>query len=92
MSKKPGQDIDVVLEGVVLPVSWNASGEVEEVSLMTFDEAEYRIERTAIPADQVSRLIRKHVSLSAIVREGRVIRTGHIEIRSDPGIHNSGDA
>lgn len=75
-----GETANVVLEGVLLPASWGASGEVVDVTLMTFDEDEYPIDPAAARDHNLLDHLRQAVRLSAIVRYGRVIRVTGIRL------------
>ncbi|MBW2422636.1 MAG: hypothetical protein JRG86_00210 [Deltaproteobacteria bacterium] len=77
---KPGEAKSTVLEGVFLPTSWAAGGEVVDISLMTFDEKDYSIDSAVARDHGLLELIRRRVRLSAVVRRGRVIAVTHIEI------------
>jgi hypothetical protein len=79
VSSRPRQD-DTVFEGVLLPVVWTSAGEVAEVSLMTFDEAEYRIEAGAAAAYGLRDHLRRRVRLRGRIRDGRVVEIASVEI------------
>ena len=75
-----GETADVVLEGVLLPVGWGASGEVVDVTLMTFDEEEYPIDPDAARTHNLLHHLRQSVRLEGVVRYGRVIRVTGIRL------------
>ena len=75
-----GETADVVLEGVLLPVGWGASGEVVDVTLMTFDEDEYPIDPDAARTHNLLDHLRQSVRLEGVVRYGRVIRVTGIRL------------
>jgi hypothetical protein len=71
---------EAVLEGVLVPVSWGPDGSVSEVSLMTFDEDEYRIETTVAAALALADHLRKHVRLRGRTHRGRIVAAAAVEI------------
>lgn len=76
----PENAIDtVVLEGILLPVRWGPNGEVSHVSLMTFDEAEYRIDTSAASTIDVKRFLRRHVRVFGQARDGHLVAVTSIE-------------
>jgi len=77
---KFSETAEVVIEGVLLPSGWRASGEVVDVTLMTFDEEAYPIDPDAVRQHHLLDHLRRTVRLSAVVRSGRVIRVTTIRL------------
>jgi hypothetical protein len=75
----------VVLEGVLLPGSWGTAGEILGVSLMTFDEEEYRIDPASADRLGLRDLLRRHVRLAAVPRDGRLIQVTRVELLEGMG-------
>ena len=71
---------DATLEGVLIPVRWGSGGEVSEVSIMTFDEAEYRIDAAEAEAHHLRDHLRKRVRIRGRTRGGRLIEVSSIEV------------
>lgn len=76
---KPDEAEETVLEGVVIPVAWGPSGEIKDVGLVTFDEAELRIDPSIAWDHFLKDYLRKRVRVSAVVRGDRVLEVKSIE-------------
>lgn len=77
---KPREAEEILLEGVLIPVGWGRTGEVLNAGLMTFDEDEYRIDSDVARSRGLLDHLRKHVRLTAVVRDGRVIHVKRVEV------------
>lgn len=77
---KPCEGERIVLEGVLLPTRWEPAGGVMEISLLTFDERDYPFDPEVGRDSLVQTLVRKHVRLSGIVHDGRVVGVTEISI------------
>jgi len=80
---RPKDAREIVLEGVLIPTQWGPSGEVQEVGLMTFDENQYHIDPAAVEDHGLRHQLRRHVRLSALVQDGRVIQVRRFEMLGD---------
>jgi hypothetical protein len=82
-----------VIEGVLIPVCWSASGEVSEIGLMAFDEAEYKVDAAAAKLHGLRDHLRKHVRISGRARGRRVVEVTSVEILDDvpTSSHRNGD-
>jgi hypothetical protein len=74
------QNEDTVLEGVLIPAAWSSDGEASRFGLMTFDEAEYRIDRTVAEAHDLRAYLRRYVRILGRVRGGRVVDVKEVRI------------
>jgi hypothetical protein len=77
--KPKGRVEERVIEGVLIPVGWGPCGEVSQVSLMTFDEAEYRVDVAAVEAHHLRDYLRKRVRILGRTRGSRVVRVTAVE-------------
>ena len=77
---KPKVSESAVIEGVLVPVCWSASGEVSEIGLMGFDEAEYKVDAAAAKLHGLRDHLRKHVRISGRTRGRRVVEVISVEI------------
>ncbi len=78
---KPKNEVeDKVIEGVLIQVGWGSHGEVSHLSLMTFDEAEYRIDPAAAEAHDLGGLLQKPVRLRGRTRGHRVVEVTAVEV------------
>lgn len=73
-----------MMEGVLIPVGWSAAGAISQVALVTFDEAEYRIDAAVIDAHDLRSRLRKHVRLRARTRGWRIVHVSTVEVL-EPG-------
>ena len=85
----PVDSEDTVLEGVLVPVEWGPSGEVLDVGLMTFDENEYRIDSATTRDHSLKDHLQKHVRLSTLIRDGRVIQVRRVEMLESKNLGSS---
>jgi hypothetical protein len=69
-----------VIEGLLVPVRWGSTGEISEVGLMTFDEAEYRIDLAMVDAHGLRDCLRKHVRIFGRARGRRVVEVTSVEV------------
>jgi len=68
------------LEGVLIPVTWECSGDVMDVGLLTFDEGEYRIDSATATEHGLWACLREHVRITAVVNGARVILVTCVEV------------
>lgn len=68
-----------VIEGILIPVRWGPGGEVSQVSLMTFDEAEYHVDLAAVAHD-LRTYLRKHIRLLGRTHGRRIVEVTAVEI------------
>jgi len=80
---KPKVSERAVIEGVLIPVCWSPSGEVSEMGLMAFDEAEYKVDAAAAKLHGLRDHLRKHVRISGRTRGRRVVEVTSVEILDD---------
>ncbi len=76
---------DTVIEGVLIPVRWGSGGEVSQVSLMTFDEAEYRVDLAATEAHDLRVYLRKPIRILGRTRGSRLVEVTTVEILETHG-------
>lgn len=77
---KPTEADEAVLEGVIIPIAWGPLGAIEGVGLVTFDEAEYRIDPGIAWEHFLRGYLRQRVRLSAALRGNRVIEIKSVEV------------
>ena len=63
-------DQTITIHGILVPVSWNTSGEIVRVAVSTFDEKEYRI-----ADDDAAGRWRDHLNREVAI-QGRPFRNG----------------
>ena len=83
----PNATVKATLEGVLIPAGWGPSGEVLNLSLMTQDETEYRIDPTTAEDHGLYDHLRKRVRLRVVLREKQVLQVIRFEV---PGSRDSG--
>ena len=74
-----------MIEGVLIPVRWGPDGEVAEVGLMTFDEAEYRIDPTLPEVPELHRYLRRHVRISGRTDGSRLVEIRRLQVMEQRG-------
>jgi hypothetical protein len=63
-------DETITVHGILVPVSWNTSGEIVRIAVSTFDEKEYRI-----AGDQAAGRWQDHLNREVAI-QGRPFRNG----------------
>lgn len=58
-----------MIEGVVIPASWDENGIIKGVSLHTFDEKEYRVQLNGL-GQELLELVHQKVEATGKIREG----------------------
>ena len=71
---------DTVIEGVLVPVRWSAGGEVSQVGLMTFDEAEYRVDMVVAEAHNLRSYLQEHIRIVGRTKGNRVVHVTAVEL------------
>jgi hypothetical protein len=67
----PSEKLEV-LEGIIVPTSWNKKGRPNAYALLTFDEGEYGIDAGCIHKVRVRAYLKKRVRLTCrLVKKGR---------------------
>ena len=73
-----------VLEGILVPRRWRASGEISAVALNTLDEREYLIEDPGCEARGLLDHLRKRVRITGTVLGNRVVRVTTVTVQDFP--------
>jgi len=81
---KASQEKETVIEGVLIPTAWGSNGDVSQVSLMTFDESEYRIDSAAAETHGLLSHLRRSVRCRGSVRGDRVVEIKSLELLDAP--------
>jgi hypothetical protein len=71
---------EIVLDGVLIPVAWKASGKVAKLVLMTFDEREHAIDPAAARDQGLEAHLRRHVRLRGVMQADGAMRVRLVEI------------
>ncbi len=75
--KSPGNGL-VTINGLVTPSGWDEVGNVTALTISTFDEDEYLIEKNG-KGDQLHYFIRRKVEVSGVINEVNGVKS--IQIR-----------
>jgi len=73
-----------MLDGVLVPGNGARRAEAADLSLMTFDEREYRIDPAVAKEHRLHELMRQRVRILAVLRDGRVIGAASVELVGHP--------
>lgn len=60
----PDRENPEVLEGIIIPTSWDEKGHPTEFSLFTLDEREYKIDSSHGKGEEISAFIKKKIRIS----------------------------
>jgi len=83
--RKAGNNL-VTIRGIVIPADWDEKGNVDSVTVSTYDENEYLVDRHE-KGEGLKALIREEVEVSGILREEKnrlIIKVNKYRLR--PGL------